>query len=459
MNRVLKRRHYIGYGIGDLSNGLAFGMSSTFLLIFYTDVLGITAVAAGTLFLVARMIDAITDPLMGAFTDKIFQGRARKAAGKRIDKFKPFILYGSLPVVLASVLLFVAPQDLAMNQKLVWAYATYIAWGMIYTFINIPYGSMAAVMTQHPVERVSLSASRSVGGALGSVIDRAIVPLLLSFYADDQARGFLVAMSILGLMAFAGYLICYFTVEEKVETKPEQQARFSFRQTFSVMVRNRPFAAVSLASLALLGGFVTSGAMTIYFFRDNLGALDMMGLTGISVIGPILLAAPLIPKLIGRYGMQKTLSTSSFLGFLSYLILLLLPSNVYIYLIGTFISAMFLIIPMMSLWGMVSDSIDYNQYLSGVRQEGVIYGAYSFVRKTAQAFAGFVAGWGLSMTGYVAGADVQTDATLAGIKFMTLGLPAIGLLIAAMTFKWVWNLTPDKQKEVAMAISASPQTA
>lgn len=457
MKRVLSRKHYLGYGIGDLANGLSFGMSSTFLLVFYTDVLGITAIAAGTLFLIARMIDAVTDPLMGALTDRIFQGRVKKAAGRKIDKFRPFILYGSLPVVLISVLLFVAPGDLTDSQKLVWAYATYITWGMVYTLINIPYGSMAAVMTQHPVERVTLSASRSVGGALGSVIDRAVVPLLLAQFADDQAQGFLVAMSILGALAFVGYLICYFTVEEKVETKPEVLEKFSLKQTFGVLGRNRPFLAVSIASLAILAGFVVSGAMTVYFFRENLDALEWMGLTGLTVIGPIVLAAPVIPKLISRYGLQQTIWVSSLLGSLAFALLLVLPSTVPIFLVGTFISTLFLIIPMMSLWGMVSDSIDYNQFLSGVRQEGVIYGAYSFVRKTAQAVAGFLSGWGLSVAGYVANAEAQSSTALAGIKFMNFGAPAIGLLIAAASFKWIWNLTPEKQKEVSQAISPEPQ--
>jgi len=451
--RLLSRKNYVGYALGDLSNGLSFGMSSTFLLAFYTDILGITAVAAGTLFLVARMVDAISDPLMGALTDKIFQRRQRKAGTAKINKFKPFILYGSIPVVLASVLLFVAPENLTTSQKLVWAYATYITWGMIYTFINIPYGSMAAAMTQHPVERVSLSAARSVGGALGSVIDRAIVPIVLSLYVDEQAKAYLIAMGALGLLAFAGYIICYFTVEENVQTKPDVHEKFSLRETFSVIWKNRPFVAVSVASLGLLAGFGTSGAMTIYFFRENLQALDLMALSGITVIGPIILAAPLIPRLIGRFGMKNTFVVSCFLGFASYVILFMLPTTAYVYLLGSFIAHLFLIIPMMSLWGMVSDSIDYNQYLSGIRQEGVIYGAYSFIRKTGQAFAGFLSGWGLSASGYIANAESQSDSALAGIKFMTIGTPAIGLLVSACAFLWIWNLTPEKQREITQAIS------
>lgn len=455
MAKMLSRRVLVGYGIGDLSNGLTFGMSSTFLLAFYTDVLGITAVAAGTLFLVARMIDAITDPLMGAFADRMFQGRMKRAGTPRIEKFRPFILYGSVPVVIASVVLFMAPEELTTDQKLIWAYATYILWGMAYTFVNIPYGSLATVMTQDPVERSKLSAARGVGGAFGAVIDRVIVPLFLVAYADSEAQGYLYSMATLGVIAVLGYLVCYFTVSENVQTTQDLDVKFTFRGTFGVLWKNRPFIAVSGASLAMIGGFMVSGTMTIYYFRENLDALNMMGLSGLTVIGPILLSAPLIPRLIARFGVKNTVSVSSLIGCMLYTILLLLPSNVYIYLIGTFISAICLTIPMMSLWGMVSDSIDYNQYLSGVRQEGVIYGAYSFVRKTAQALAGFVAGSGLSIAGYSATAETQSAETLAGIKFLALGTPAIGLLIASLIFHWLWNLTPEKQKEVSEAISVS----
>jgi GPH family glycoside/pentoside/hexuronide:cation symporter len=141
---TLKAINKVGYGVGDLANGLTFGMSATFLLAFYTDVLGITAAAAGTLFLVARIWDAVNDPMMGTLADRMFARRRAKnaASGKKLDKFRPFLLKGSWPVAVAAVLMFIAPSGLSMTGKLIWAYATYITWGMAYTFINIPYGSL-----------------------------------------------------------------------------------------------------------------------------------------------------------------------------------------------------------------------------------------------------------------------------------------------------------------------------
>jgi hypothetical protein len=247
---TLKAINKVGYGVGDLANGLTFGMSATFLLAFYTDVLGITAAAAGTLFLVARIWDAVNDPMMGTLADRMFARRRAKnaASGKKLDKFRPFLLKGSWPVAVAAVLMFIAPSGLSMTGKLIWAYATYITWGMAYTFINIPYGSLAAVMTQDPVERSSLSIARGLGGLFGAMFGRVLVPILLVSYADDQARGYLIAMLIFGVMTVAGYIFSYFTVKETVETKVEAAQKFDLKASLGILWKNRPFMAISLAS-------------------------------------------------------------------------------------------------------------------------------------------------------------------------------------------------------------------
>lgn len=174
----LRTKHKLGYGFGDLANGFTFGMSSTFLLAFYTDVLGITAVEAGTLFLAARIWDAVNAPMMGALADKLFQRRLARGDGSSAGKFRPYLLKGSWPVVAAAILMFVDPGGLSTSQKLVWAYATYITWGMAYTFVNIPYGSLAAVMTRDPTERASLSVFRGLGSTIGALGIRVVVPAL-----------------------------------------------------------------------------------------------------------------------------------------------------------------------------------------------------------------------------------------------------------------------------------------
>ncbi len=186
------------------------------MLAFYTDVLGITAAAAGLLFLIARIWDGVNDPMMGLLADTLFQRRASRHNKKRVDKFRIYLLKGSWPVVLAAILMFYAPSGFSTSQRLVWAYTTYILWGMAYTFVNIPYGSLAAVMTQNPIERSQLASARGIGSLIGSLLPRAAVPLIFSAFAQHARQGYLVSIIAFSALAFASYLVSYFTVEERI---------------------------------------------------------------------------------------------------------------------------------------------------------------------------------------------------------------------------------------------------
>ncbi len=450
-------KNKMGYALGDIGNGLTFTLSSTFLLAFYTDVLLISGAAAGLLFLVARIWDAINDPLMGAFADKMFAKRLSKHPGKKIDKFRPYLLKGSFMVVAAAVLMFIAPKGFSMTQKLIWAYVTYICWGMCYTFVNIPYGSLAAVMTQDAKERSALSVARGLGGMVGNMVPAVIIPILLTRYAGNLQKGYLFAVTSIGVLSVISYIISYFTVEENIQhSAAETRERFSFKESFAVLKNNRPFIAIAIGSIGMLFGMMVSSGMRLYYFRENLGALEMMGILTFATIVPMIGLAPFLSKMVKRFGLKKTMSLGSLVSVILYTIPLFIPDNLYVYIVFTFLAVFFMIIPNMLIWGMVSDSIDYNQYLCGKRQEGVIYGSYSFVRKVGQALAGGVAGVGLTLIGYNPELAEQATGTLLGIKFLVMGFPAIGMLIAFIAFRYIYNLTPEKQAEVVKAINTQP---
>ncbi|MDC7220706.1 MAG: glycoside-pentoside-hexuronide (GPH):cation symporter [Spirochaetales bacterium] len=433
---TIRKIHYGGYGLGDLANGLTFGMSSAFLLSFYTDVLGISAAAAGTLFLVARIWDGINDPLMGNWTDRLFLRREKRNKGG--DKFRPFLIRGSWPVALAAVLMFFVPEKLARGHRLIWAYATYISWGMCYTFVNIPYGSLASVMTRDPVERSILSVARGIGGLAGMVIPRVAVPLVLVRFGQRQERGYLISMSLISALVILFYLLSWlFTAEDPAC----RSAHVTIQEKKGPpgLLKNRPFMALSLASVALLTGLMINGAMNVYYFRENLGALKLMSYAGAGAVLPAIGASFLIPTLVKRFGAAKASAWSSLFSALCWTGLLLLPSHRILYLAGGLGAYFFLMIPNMTVWALVSDCIDYQEELTGERREGTIYGAYSFVRKLGQAAAGFLSGTGLALTGYTSEQIVQPRTTLAGIKFLTLGIPAICLLLSFFAFRFIWK--------------------
>lgn len=216
--KQLKFISKFGYFLGDFANSITFAMSSSFLLAFYTDVVGITAAAAGVLFLVSKIWDAIIDPLMGVFIDKVFAKRMKKYEGKTVDKFKPFFFIGSWIVIVTAILMFWTPSELPFEQRAIWAYITYIIWGMCYSFVNIPYGSLASVMTQDPGERASLSVARGLGGTVGNIFVRIVVPFVLSLYASDLGKAYFISMVVLGILGQISYLISYKTVDENIRT-------------------------------------------------------------------------------------------------------------------------------------------------------------------------------------------------------------------------------------------------
>jgi glycoside/pentoside/hexuronide:cation symporter, GPH family len=431
----MKCYHYVGYGLGDVGNALTFTMSTAFLLMFYTDVLGITAAMAGTLFLVARLWDGFNDPLMGHFADKRFQRREKKG-----DKFRSFLLKGSWPVALAALLMFSVPSRLEGGPLIIWAFATYTLWGMCYTFVNIPYGSLAAVMTREPMERSILSVSRGIGSLIGMVLPRVIVPLLLVHFGESrQEKGYLTAMGIISTITLLCYVISWLTTFENPQcrsvTVAEKRTPFA-----SGLLKNRPFIALSLASIAMLTGIMINGTMNVYYFRENLNALEMMAYTGVAALLPAVIAALIIPRLVIRFGASRTSAWASLTSSLVWTILLFLPSHPWLYLGGSLVGYLFIMIPHMTVWAMVSDCIDYQELLTGERQEGVIYGIYSFVRKSGQAIAGFLAGTGLALFGYKAELNVQTAQTLVGIKFLTLAIPALCLFIAFLSYRFLWKI-------------------
>ncbi|WP_419831957.1 MFS transporter [Endozoicomonas atrinae] len=454
MAKILTIANRVGYGLGDLANTLSFGMTAGFLLVYYTDVLGISAAAAGTLFLVARIWDAINDPMMGTLCDKLFQ--KNKGTG---DKFRPFLLKGSWLLLVSSILVFWAPERLSDIQKLIWAYLTYITWGMCYTFINIPYGSLATVMTQDPAERSSLAGARAMGGVIGAVAPNLVVPLFLSIFADAMGQAYLYSIALLGGIALLCHLVAYRFTEEHIKYTPTAQTSspLSFAETLRTMSKNKPFICVSIASMLILTAMMGQGSISYYYVSQNLdGAVWIISVAAIFQVAAIIILGSVIGKLTTRFGTKKIM-VSAFSGVaIASVIAFLLPTSIaglfVFYAIGT---PAFMLTHIL-VWANVADCIDYNYEISGQRQEGLIYSSYSFMRKMGQAIAGFIAGMGLSIIGYDAALEIQKDSTLLGIKAIMFLMPAVCAAICVLLYKSMWTLD-SSSKAGGQETSAEPE--
>ena len=438
----------VGYALGDLANSLTFGLTSMFLLAYYTDVLGISAAAAGTLFLVARVWDAINDPMMGTLCDKLF---AKHSGG---EKFRPFLLKGSWPVIVASILVFWVPEGLSDVQKLIWAYVTYIVYGMAYTFINIPYGSLATVMTNEPSERAALSGARAFGSLMGMVSCNIIMPSLLSFFADELSKAYLYGVVALGVVSFICYLCAFRMTEEYIHHEETVNQDICFKDTLKTLGKNVPFLCVSFASMLLLTAFLGQSSVLYYYLSLNLeGAVWFISFTaGVQVVATVLLA-PSPGKLSARFG-TKTLMLVGFGGAsIASLITFVLPTNLYGAIFYYVIGMPLMLLPNILIWANVADCIDHNYRISGQRQEGLIYSSYSFMRKMGQAIAGFIAGMGLSVVGYDATLDVQAESTLSGIKAFMFVMPGVAMAVCFLLYYFFWNLKPITEEEISQNTS------
>ncbi len=242
--RKLGALQYLGYAAGDAANNLAFSMTSFFLLIYYTDVVGISAAAAGTLFLVIRIWDGFAD---------IFAGRTVDRTMTRWGKFRPFFIVAGLPVLLLSVATFTVPSLFdGSGAKLLVAYLTYGLLGLAYSLVNIPYGSLAAAMTQQPGERAKLASFRMIGTALTTIMLAFVVSPQIQQYKGDPdgfQHSLLITTTVFAVIGFALYLLLFVTARETVQRDVEH---VSARQSFTTLKSNKPLIMLCLASLAFL---------------------------------------------------------------------------------------------------------------------------------------------------------------------------------------------------------------
>ena len=274
--RPFSMKDKIGYMFGDFGNDFFFMLVSAFLMVYYTDIFGLDAGTVGVLFLVARLWDAIADVTWGRFIDS----RKTKKYGKIQGKFKPWIFRMSVPLVISGVLMFIYIPGMSSGFYYAWAYITYILWGTLYATVNIPFGSMASVMTSDPVERTTLSTFRTMGAMLASLIINAVGPLIVFVDNKIDANRMLMAAVLFGILAIACYLACVTLTTERIEVPEKQPEKGAFMKSLKGLVKNRPLIAILAASLLFMMNTMLVNSVNVYLFKDvfkNASALSIFG--------------------------------------------------------------------------------------------------------------------------------------------------------------------------------------
>ena len=450
-NRVLEQdkvkpfgmQDKVGYMLGDVGSCLLFNFIGSYLLVFYTDVFGISAAAVGTLMVVSRVWDAINDPMMGVIVDK----RKRSKDGK----FRPYLKYMGIPLGIFTILTFLVIPNMPQNMRLPYAYVTYIGFGMAYTAINIPYGSLASVMTNDPVQRTELSTWRNLSSIFAMIPLMILTPKLV-FDASGavSAKGFVIAAVLYAIIANIGFRLCYnMTTERIVNEVKEDAPKASLGETLKTLVKNRALVGLIISTLGTLTANFIPGALNAYLFKDYFQAPGMLGLAGLLPMVSMFIVLPLTGKLVGKFGKKNIAIYSSLVCVVTYGILFLFPSkNPWVYIILITVSGIGSGLYGMIVWALVGDVIDYQEYLTGKREEGIVYATYSLSRKLVQAIVGSIGGFALAAIGYQSGAATQTPEVAESIRNIITLVPLIGYAFGAICLKFIYNLGNKTLNEV-----------
>ncbi|MGP6139765.1 MULTISPECIES: MFS transporter [unclassified Jeotgalibaca] len=433
----------VSYGLGDLGNGLMFQMAQLYLLKFYTDVLGISAYWGGMIFLLTKIIDAVTDTLIGTYVD------SRKVGPK--GKFRPFILYGTGFLAASTVLAFFAP-DLNEGAKVVFAFATYNLMSVAYTVVNIPYGSLSSVMTVNSEERTSLAVFRNLGGTGASLLAGIVVLPLVNLF-DTPTVGYPAAVAIIALFGVAFHLVCYRNTKERyVSTKAREKG--DGIKAVKNLLTNKEFLVLAAYTILTIGAMFLKMGIQLYYFQYVLGNQNLVALVSTLSIVALVPSIFLSTTLVRKFG-KKQLSIFGmfFFGVFELVNFFFAGDNVTFFLIVNVLSYTCLSFANTVSFAFAADLIDYSQWKHGMRTEGIIYSGYSFVRKIAQAVAGFVPGIALTMIGYVAN-QAQTADTISGMQFTYFLIPAIASFIGVILFQFGYKLTDQKHAEITAELRA-----
>ena len=434
----------VGYMLGDFGNSLLFNFIGSYLLVFYTDAFGISAAAVGTLMIVSRVWDAINDPIMGVIVDKRKPGRN--------GKFRPYLKYMGVPLGIFTILTFLVIPNISEGMKLPYAYVTYIGFGMAYTAINIPYGSLASVMTTDPVERTSLSTWRNLGVTFSMILLMLVTPKLI-FDASGaiSAKGFVIAAVLYAIVANICYQLSYKMTTERVvhDTKENDGPKVGLMETIKTLAKNRALIGLILGSLGTLTAVFLPSSLNAYLFKDYFQVPGLLSIAGMVGMVGTFVCLPITTKLVAKFGKKNVVTYSTVISIVCYAVLVFLPSkNPYIYLVLTTISGIGTGLYNMIIWAVVGDVIDYQEYLSGKREEGTVYAAYSLARKLVQAIVGSIGGFALAAIGYQSGVATQTAEVAESIRMIITAVPFGALIFGFVVMKFVYNLSNKKIEEI-----------
>ena len=439
----IKAKDKIGYAMGDFGSLLVFGLVQSVLQRYYTDILQINIVSIMTMMVVARIWDAINDPIWGRIIDGAQPGPD--------GRYRRWIKIFAIPVAVSAVLMFVKIPGLTPGQYLVYAYVTYILFGMLYTCINIPYGSLAQVVTSSDKERSSLSVFRSIGSTFGAMPAMA----LMAAYAVVSENGkrvmkydrTLTGVIVIAVLCVIAFFLCYAWNKERVESKPAPRQKGQTWKVIGTLFKSRPFMAVSLASMLYLAAQMFQTGYYSYLF-DYYFNSGLFMVSQVCIYLPVAVIMFFATKMGNKFGRRNVCAYGIlFASIVNFVLYFMHTHNVMIYLVFCLLTGIGTAFLFLLVWVLASDAIDYNEVKYGLHDEATSYSFYSFMRKLGQTVAAVLINSVLLKVGYtnnVLNAANITDDVLDHMYNSSALIPAVLFLLVFILLRFVYPLSKQK---------------
>ena len=446
----IKAKDKIGYAMGDLASCLVFGLTQSVLNKYYTDVLEISVLSVMVMTIIARIWDAINDPIWG----RIIDGAKPRPDGR----YRHWIKVFAIPVALAAVLMFADVRGFSAGGRLAWIYVTYILFGMLYTCINIPYGSLAQVVTSSDKERSSLSVFRSIGSTFGAMPAMVLASMCYVKLADGSSQmdfhKVFVGVCIIAALSVLAYFLCYAWNRERVESRPAPRQKGETMRVIRILLKSRPFMAVSVASMLFLAAQMFGQGYNSYLFHHYFKQPGLTMLPTVFQYLPVAVVMFFATRLGNRLGRREVCSYGVLLAAVFYLGLFVLAlfgvTNVWLYLAACLASGIGTAFIFLLIWVMATDAIDYNKVTYGLNDEATSYAFYSFMRKLGQTVATILINVPLLRIGYN-GSELKTEgldaAKLQSMYNSSVMIPAVLFLLVFLILRF-WYPLSKKRVEV-----------
>ncbi|MDE7330645.1 MAG: MFS transporter [Lachnospiraceae bacterium] len=420
LSKVIER---FSYGCGDFGCNIIYTAMSAFLMLYYTDYAGVSALAVGTIMMFSRVFDGVSDIIMGVIVDR---------TKSRFGKARPWLLRMCIPFAVSGVLLFSVPTSWAATPKLVYVFITYnLVSTVIYTAINVPYSALNALMTQDPYERSVLSIFRNLLATAGTLtINMCTLPLVE--YFGDNAPAWTKTFCVLGVLAVAAFLINFFGTKERVKSAGAEAGKtedIPFTVGIKALFKNKYWIMMTgmLALFFLM--YSVNGGATVYYAKDILGDRNLVGTIN-GIFNVVQIAGMFfIAMLVKKYGKRNVFAIGLVLNTVGMMVLNFSGGAMWLIVVSSIIRGIGNACGGATMWAMVSDTIDYGEWKTGVRTEGLVNSACSFGYKIGNGIGSALLGLILEIGGYVGEAAQQTASALASIRICFVWIPVAVYII------------------------------